>query len=66
MARFIRICPHCYESTGDTYQFETTPPVGVTCEDCGSRLQPYEPEPFEREGWLGDRNYSEGFDAEAY
>jgi len=62
MAKIIRICPHCYEQTGDTFEFECTPPVGVACDECGSRLQPHSPEPYEREGWLGERDYSEPYE----
>ena len=62
MAKIIRICPHCYELTGDTYEFNCTPPVGITCEDCGSALQPQPPADDEPEGWLYDRDYSEPYE----
>jgi len=63
MTKIIRICPHCYEQSGDTYEFDAPPPVGAHCDDCGSRLQPRGPlEDDEREGWLGDRDYSEPYE----
>lgn len=67
MAKIIRHCPACFEKTGDTYEFDTTLPVGLTCEDCGSRLLPLDPElRSENEGWLGDRDYSEPFEDDSY
>lgn len=60
--KIVRICPHCFDETGDTFEFDSKPPVGIICDDCGSRLQPMSPEPYEREGWLGGRDYSEPYD----
>jgi hypothetical protein len=62
MAKIVRMCPRCYEQTGDTYEFDKAPPVGVACDECGARLQPMPPpEDDGREGWLGDRDYSERY-----
>jgi hypothetical protein len=66
MAKHIRHCPNCYQASGDTYEFECSPPVGESCDDCGSRLLPLDPEVCEREGWLEPRDYSESYEEEAF
>lgn len=64
MAKIIRHCPNCYEKTGDTFEFDCTPPVGAACDDCGSRLLPLDPQIREREGWLEPRDYHEAYEDE--
>jgi len=63
MPKHIRICPHCFDTTGDTFEFDTAPPVNTHCDDCGSQLQPHLPESDEAEGWLEDRDYSYPYEA---
>ena len=38
MTKIVRHCPTCFETTGDTYEFDVSPPVGASCEDCGAAI----------------------------